>query len=444
MKGVKILATSLLICFASFSFAQEETVTSTSSTTSEDDTASNIKKIVEYLFNLGSYLGYALDQSPLAENEKPYNQLIAPSATQAAQTFLFNSVLGAIPVNALSAGLSAFIPPSSQGYSSLNSLANYTFSSQPFSTPSDSSGLGKIAVSQLLDQSAYQNDPVNQAVLNIINTPNYTYCMNYDATTYDADCKLLQNRQVAENTTGVLPNSNEFFTYAYNSKFLPQLNSSILNAPLVYSQEQQQSTSSSTSTNNEQGLTAQNQAQSAANFIRYAAGLVAPIPLPKKADYETLYSQATNVGGNVPVVTQKQAMASLSKYFADLRVYAAQSSVAFNNLYSILSKRMPQNQTGQASSPPTSQAMSEFIMASRRIYTPGVDMDKQWINQINTATEATVQKEIAVLLAEINYQLYLSRQQEERLLMTNSIMLLQSRVPPEAPDAAAGTEKEEG
>lgn len=443
MKRFKILTISLLVSLTSFAFAQEITTTSYPTTT-DDDTKSNIKKIVEYLFNLGSYLGYQLDQNPLGDNENPYNQLIEPSPTQAAQTFLFNSVLGALPVNALSAGLAAFIPPGVQSYAPLNSLANYTFNSQPFNSPSDSAGLGKISVTQLLDQSAFQNDPVNQAVLNILNTPNYTYCMNYEATAYIADCQLLHDNQVRENVVGPIPNSNEFFTYNYTSKFLPQLNSSVLNAPLIYSQEEQATTGSAPGTGNDQGLLSKNQAQAAANFVRYAGGLVSPVPLPRKSAYETLYGQATNLGGNVPVVTQKQAANALAKYFAELKIYAAQSSVAFNNLYAVLSKRMPQNQTGDAAAAPTSQAMSEFIMATRRIYTPGVDMDKQWINKINTATEATVQKEIAVLLAEINYQLYLGRQQDERLLMTNSIMLLQNRVSPDPPDATAGTEEDEG
>lgn len=43
-----------------------------------------------------------------------------------------------------------------------------------------------------------------------------------------------------------------------------------------------------------------------------------------------------------------------------------------------------------------------------------------------THPPATVQKEIAVLLAEINYQMYLDRQIQERILLTNSIMLLQN------------------
>ena len=64
-------------------------------------------------------------------------------------------------------------------------------------------------------------------------------------------------------------------------------------------------------------------------------------------------------------------------------------------------------------------------MATRRIYNPEKN-GEQWIDQINKASPTTVEKEMALLLAEINYQLYLNRQQDERLLLTNSLLLIQS------------------
>jgi intracellular multiplication protein IcmX len=50
----------------------------------------------------------------------------------------------------------------------------------------------------------------------------------------------------------------------------------------------------------------------------------------------------------------------------------------------------------------------------------------EWVKNLNKSSSVTVQKEIAILLAEINYQMYLDRQIQERILMTNSIMLLQN------------------
>lgn len=146
-----------------------------------------------------------------------------------------------------------------------------------------------------------------------------------------------------------------------------------------------------------------------------------------------------------------QAQQTLAKYLASLRAYAAQNSVGISNLYFIMSKRMPQTapsggQTGSTSSGPTSQALTEFNMATWRLYNTtstggtsaataaaasgtggtGEPGNTPWINSLNNAPPATVEKEIAILLAEINYQLYLDRQVHERLLMTNSILLLQS------------------
>lgn len=49
---------------------------------------------------------------------------------------------------------------------------------------------------------------------------------------------------------------------------------------------------------------------------------------------------------------------------------------------------------------------------------------------INTASPATVEKEMALLLAEINYQLYQMRQQQEKIILTNSIFLLNNLTEP--------------
>ena len=65
-------------------------------------------------------------------------------------------------------------------------------------------------------------------------------------------------------------------------------------------------------------------------------------------------------------------------------------------------------------------------MATWRLYSPTAASGEQWVDKINTASAATTQKEIAIILSEINYQIYLSRQTQERLLLTNSLIALQS------------------
>lgn len=393
-------------------------------------TSDNTRDLAKYLLNLGLFLGYNLNQSP---QQDPSDKLIEPSKIQSTQQFLYNSTLGALPVNAFSQAMSLFVPgyvPLSQ---SINAFANYTFRIQQYSSPQERQQ-GNIAVSNLIDQQTYQQDPVSQSVLNLLGTPDVSYCMTYEGTQFKADCQLLYQNKVLTNLIGTLPDTRSYFTYDYNQNFLSQLNSNSLIAPLLYSIQTTDTAPQPGQNGQNQGLTANSQAQQAANFILYASGLAVPSNLPRLKDYDQIY-QRTRITpqNNQEALSKANAEAQLASYFANLRVYAAQTSVGLSNLYSILSRRMPQN-VGDAASPNiTSQALNEFNMATWRLYKPqqaeqggAPQPDQQWINMINTASPATVQKEIAVLLAEINYQLYLNRQQQERILLTNSVTLLQN------------------
>ncbi len=384
-----------------------------------------LEEIKKDLDSLGGYLGYDITQ---AITTAVSQQLIGPAAMQLAQNYVYITMLGATPVTAINTETSRLVPTSSE-YSFINQFVNASFPS--YNSPN---AQATASANPLIDQQNFQPDPVSQAVLNILGTPDYTYCMsNTSAKDWNYNCGYLSEYTVMSNVVGRLPSPQEFFSYAYNQQYISQLNSNTLLAPMLYSAP----ASNSGSSGNSQGLTAtmDNQVQQAANFIRYATGAVAPIPLPKWSDYDSLYTAAIKQLGTdeIPatpaeIITQKKAQGIISNYLASLRVYAAQRSVAISNFYYIMSKRLPQNPAGNQGSP-TSQALSEFTMASWRLFKPDSDPNNkspQWLNQINTASPATVQKEIATLLAEINYQLYLSRQQEERLLLTNSMLLLQS------------------
>lgn len=386
-------------------------------------TSESLQNLVHYFLNLGSYLGYDLTQSAGQKGNAPTQQLLNPSAIQAVQVSLFDTFLGASPVDAISSALMQFVPNNmNSAYSMINSLANATFNNPAYNSAS-SQQQGTVTANSIIDQASLQPDPVSQAVLNILGTPDATYCMDYTGTNWNDNCKFLYQGLVMSNVLGKLPGTFQYFTYQYNQPILSQLNSNTLLSPLLYTTNTGgNSTSSSQPTAN--GLPAQTQAQQAANFIRYATGQVLPVPLPKLKDYDTLYTQAANLSKDVPEATQKQAQTSLTSYLMNIRVYAAQTSVAISNFYYLLSKRMPQNLPGNQVG---SQALSEFTMATWRLFSPDQkSANTQWVNQINQASPATVQKEMVMLLAEINYQLYLNRQQEERLLLTNSILLLQN------------------
>jgi intracellular multiplication protein IcmX len=397
----------------------------------------NGSQLLTYLRNFGLYFGYDISNPPSSDSTSG-STLLNLSTIQTPEQSLFETMLGAVPVNATSPANMLFVPSSTSNYSSLNDQANTTFKSPPYSTSSPQA----VSANNLIDQQTYQQDPVSQAVLNILSTPDYTYCTNNDNTKWLAGCPalnqetpILYENQVANNVIGPLPDTATYFTYKYNQAFLGQLNSNTLIAPMLYTitadspdTNSPGSSGTGSSTTNDR-LTATNQAQAAANFIRYVTGAVSPLALPKRQDYDKLYTAATTPDAKGAItLEQMQAQATLSNYLASLRVYAAQSSVGFGNLYYMFSKRLPQNTVGtDGSSAKSSQALSEFTMATWRLFNPADPSAKPtWLSQINKASSATVEKEMVTLLAEINYQLYLNRQQEERLLLTNTLLLLQN------------------
>jgi intracellular multiplication protein IcmX len=138
----------------------------------------------------------------------------------------------------------------------------------------------------------------------------------------------------------------------------------------------------------------------------------------------------------------KQAIAqnTLSNFWLSIRTYAAQTSVAVSNLNFMLAKRLPTNEEANASS----QALNEYRMATWRLFTSSgqAEQDKpnqKWIKELGKAEPGTVQIEIAQLLAEINYQMYLDRQIQERILLANSILLIQNlKMNPPRLDTSSG------
>ena len=419
-------------------------------TPSGPDTPSdeNTGTLVKYMLNLGAYLGYDLKADAVKNAshfllETTKDQLLGSSNGNPPPFFagMFDTFFGAIPANTPF----KFVPTKNPYANKINELANATFVTYNSPTAADNTPKTGLSVSSAIDQKTYQNDPVSQAVLNILSTPDLTYCM---ALTGSPVCPLLDQHRVIMNVVGKLPESNKFFTTAYNVQFLAQLNSNTLIAPLLYSTEANPADGGNSTPPAKDQLTAKNQEQEAANFIRYATAAVVPISLPSKDAYEKLLEQTIPKENPTEeeVMHQIHAEVVLTAYFAKLRAYAAQSSVAYSNLYYILSRRVAQKNTGGPSTAPTSQALNEFTMATWRLYNPSGDANNDWLTKINGASSATVGKEMVTLLAEINYQLYLTRQQQERLLLTNSMLLLLGTrtTQPSAPSAAGGNGDDSG
>lgn len=430
----KLLLINLLSCFA---FPGMTQVADGQPIPPDPIVDTNTTNLVNYLKNFGAFFGVNITTTPSPANA----QLIQEANAQAIETALYNTFFGSIPVPmGLGGAVFQFIPTSINfnGAQTINSLANTTFAK--YNSVSNTSSNG-ISVNPLIDQPPYQQDPVSQSILNILGTPDVSYCTNSNGIV-DNTCSSLsavglpgvmsQNEVISHIIGTVPPGPYDYLKPSYNQDLVSQLSSNSLLAPLYFdtSSNTQSTTGSPSGSSSNTTLTAQNQAQQAANFIRYVSGTVVPTLLPNQTEYNNLFMQATS---GAPSAAQSKAQAKLSAYLTILRVYAAQTSVGIGNLYYIFAKRAPQSSgsdsssaSGTSQSTPTSQALNEFNMATWRISNPSAPSGtNQWIDSINNASPATVQKEIAVLLSEINYQLYLDRQIQERLLLTSSVSLLQ-------------------
>ncbi|PJD95865.1 MAG: hypothetical protein CK426_06915 [Legionella sp.] len=466
LKNQSVAVSFLCLCMAS---ASAQVYDSSSSGSASGDNDSNLTTYVE---NWAGLMGYDITQPPANKPTDTSTQLLNYSTVSLTELLLYSTFFGFIPTatapNSSSSSNSSspvvgasFVPQGNSVANMINQSSNTTFGNY-----SNINQATDVTANALVDQVPYQSDPVSQALLNILGTPDVSYCTTVNSNgitlvtnptnpnTTPASCSTLGStmfqNQVIENVIGTLPDQASFYTFNTNQELIAQLNSNTLLAPLIYSTDNSSSTSNN-SDSGTPGLQAQSQLQQASNFIRYVSGSVLPTILPNLTAYQTLYNQAIAPNTNNPA-GQAQAQAVLSTYLTSLRVYAAQTSVGMSNLYYILSKRMPQHKqmpsgaqggNGQSLSASPSQSFNEYMMATWRIFNPeaaanaanssdnsGNNQSKmqstQWIDQINHATPATVQKEIAILLSEINYQLYLSRQIQERMLLTSSVALLQS------------------
>lgn len=391
-------------------FATEYSSNYNSSDPEPEDSAT-----ARYLKNLSLYLGYDVEQ----DGPAPFDSMLdyTLSLVSLGQQTL-NTLFASIPVNSLFMDFTQ-----NTSYDSFNSQANIVF--QDYASPGASSG---VSVVENFDQKTYQNDPVSQNILNILSTPDWSNCSSSSEEQCLSIDKVMTTVLQDVTKDDKLPGETNYYSYEDSSKkFLSQLNGNTLIAPLLYSTKDSNDTDS-------KGLPSKNQTQQAQDFIRYATEAVIPLPSMTQSDYSKLFSLAyppTNDDGSyasdVDANDVMNAKVALAKYLLGLRVYAAKASVPIGNLYYILSKRMPQESTSSdgSSSSSSSQALNEFKMATWRLYDPNKQNTDQWVQKINSSSAATVQKEVAILLSEISYQMYLSRQEQERLLLTESMVMMQ-------------------
>jgi intracellular multiplication protein IcmX len=403
---------TILLCglsFAMLSFASE--YSASNSPAAEPDEASTSK----YIKNLSAYLGYDVESENVPQ---PYDVLLeyTMSVASTGQAIL-NAFFASLPVNYLYKDFT-----SKSTYDTFNSQANYIY--RDFTSDGSSSN---VSVIENLDQKTYQEDPVSQFILNTIGTPDWSNCSSSSSDTCLSADKIMTTVLQDITKDGKLPGETSYYSYDNNSKFIGQLNSNTLISPLLYSADN--------SNISDTGMVSGNQLQGAQNFIRYVSESVIPLPTMTQSDYSTLFALAYpptddngNIASNVDAENTMNARVGLAKYLLGLRVYAAKLSVPIGNLYYILGKRVAQTSSANGSSDTTttSEALNEFKMATWRQFDPSKEPSEQWVQKINSASAATVQKEVALLLSDISTQLYQSRQIQERILLTNSILLIQA------------------
>jgi intracellular multiplication protein IcmX len=402
-----------------------------SSSTLAAAAAPNMNDVPQYLYYLGGYMGYDLSSAP----SSPPNPFVDKVATVTKYGQMVVSLyLGAIITKYVVDNPPTSAPP----YSVLNNLVDKVFvnSSPSAAGGQGSAGQGNAGLSLyniLIDQPPYQNNPISQIVFNSLMTPNFSFCGKVSKNDcppksgsqgLDARCcpPGLYQEQIGQALLGnVYPDSSDLYNSAsMDPTLISQLNANTLIAPLLYS-TQTTNAAKNRSSDVSSSLTASNQLQAAADFIRYASESLAPLPMAEEKKYSMTQKIAMGQSPGATTEQQQLAQAALSSYINGSRTRVAQQSVGVANLYEIFSKRAAQTSADNSTS---SAALSEYQMATRRLFDPA-NQKTSWANQIDQASSVTIEKEIALLLAEINYQLYLSRQQQERILLTDTIMLFE-------------------
>lgn len=443
-KALSIL--SLGIGFFNIAQAQDATYTAdTSSSTSSDA----LVTLTKHLDNLGGYFGFIIANSPpnLQDTQSTYNSsLLNLQQTQTNQTNLISQLFSSTVINST---FNTFF--SGSPYQTLNSLSNTAFTQNNFtiSKIDYTSGLSSPLnpVNQLLlnilsvtpDEFCYTQQPSNSAFYNWNSNCTFPYTSSFyiaHELGIDIDASYLVPAGTGSTYNGLSTLSNNISAsnlYPVNSSgqssqnpnigLLNQIDASLLTSPLIYTKD-----SGSTS---QTGLIPSNQLQAAQSVARFLSGTTHPKIM---ASSSNLAAVMDNIRSATDIKTQLMNFRSFGNYLLDLRTYSARASVALNNIYNILGKRLPSQ--SDASTASSSQALNEFTMATYRLYTPPNSGDgssqttTNWQNMINNASPATVQKETVILLAEINYQLYLMRQQQEQLLLTQSVALMNALTPP--------------
>ena len=426
---------------------------------STDSEAEILKKIFQSLVNFGASFGFKIN--PDEQNDQNYsNPMPDLQRFKKIQMSIVKDLFYVISRNNNFQTLFA----DDSTYAAFDKLSTNLFSTYPMvytylDSPSSSSSSNSLQA----QDSSNTVSPITQAVLNILNYTPWDVCINYSNVTnlfyqkdtdykyldsqiiynsifntqltspkgYTINCSTINDLSDSTKNDNIIKKGVYFNPPGYSDttgqtkpnyeNLSTKLDSSVLLSPLIYSAD---------------GDAENDQLKNAQAFVRYITGSV----LPPQGPSALIMSKMINtIKTSTDPSIAMSYFNTLGNYILSTRIYAARQSVPIRNIYEILSRRMPiPNSSGDQGGSPnekTSQALNEFNMASYRLFAPsnsnnnldgqqGSTSTSTWQDMINTASSSVIQKETALLLAEINYQLYLMRVQQEKLLLTNSLFLI--------------------
>lgn len=411
------------------SWADDSQFISTLNSHATTEVSSASSATVNAINALGQWMGYPLPTPPAQPVPTMNNSLTMPDYTQInnSQYGAAVSYLSQTPL--IGGGVVPAAAPYNTTFANTNNILNTTAVSTTnnvwatYTTPS----ISTISVIPNVDMPINGTNPATypcstigcEIVYSLLNTPSYTACSasssSYPYPPNSDNCAIPQyNLSVASNLLGVsaletnntiiygtgFPAPGTFSTYLETQ--MPNLNASVLTAPLTYN---------STQLNNVN------------NYIHNITGsLLMQLPI-NTSEYQTAYNNIQTAQSN-PSLVNESAEAIFS-YILNLKSFGAYMSVGLSDLEYIIGRRMPNALTG------TSTAFDESEMFTRRILnslpsSAGSAAQNTWLQDMNEASQIVLLREMTVLLAEINYQMYLERMQNEKVLLTLAAMQMGS------------------
>ena len=457
MKTIKKLLP--LILSINFAYAQDAKFQEITAGDGTSASMSALEKIAEYLLNLGRGLGYDL-RSNLSSTSATTDTLLDDGSTQKKlENYTVQMYFSFIGSNL---SYPTFLPKDSSSYATVfNALCGTVFGTDSFTPATTSDAIDLQYKSSDNSSNGFYKYPVSQFLYNMLYITSNDACIGTSGstsswnTTYayceapvlaraiglDIDNADLQSTKTEApiNTLGQkiakLALSSYFPTSNPSDKsieLIKQLDSTSFIGPLMYD------SSSSSSSTAILAPSTSSQQEAAQNFVRYITAGIKP---KVYASYSDLSSSINNIYASTDINTQINYFKPLASFMLDFRIYAARLSIPVQFIYDFLAKRMASSSNTSSSdssnTQQSSQALNEYVMASYRLYNPNATdtstdsstsslTTTAWQDMINTASPPTVQKESALLLAEINYQLYQLRLLQEKALLINSVSLISS------------------